>query len=222
MRRPPQRTHVSLHTPAARENYDSRILQRLNIRVADYSVLNIHRVGIDAPTAFVADMVAQWNPEGGYWPNNLARAVFSRNVANHVEIFLFGRNRPPFGLPKRVFGLDYIPLFRLDILRRQPVPLPTDVDNARYILYRCSGGYPMGVFSIYVRSRIAAQEEREATQMFFLVSFDFFGKKDWLGAKAVRPLWESIHNRVTAHSLSRFKAHCEAAFARLQAGQDLE
>jgi len=222
LRKPPVRTHVSLRTPDERDDYDARILQRLNIRVSDYAVLNIHRVGIDAPVAFVADMIGQWRPEGGYWPNHLARAVFGANQANHVEVFLLGRTQPIFGLPRRLFGLDYIPLFQLDIIRRQRVPLPSDVDNARYVLYRCSGGYPMGVFSMYIRSNIPAQHERERTQLFFVVSFDFFGKKNWLGAWAVRPLWESMHNRVTAHTLTRFKAHCERAFVRLQAGMDAD
>ncbi len=213
-RRPTRQTHVSLRTPADRDDYNNRILQRLSIRVADYSVLNIHRIGIEAPTTFVADQVGQWRPDAGYWPNALAR-VLRGTPAGHVEVFLLGRTRLPFGLPGRALGLSFIPLFTMDLIRRQTVPLPTDVDNARYLLYRCEGGYPMGIFSIYIRSNIAAEGEREATQMFFVVSFDFFGRRDWLGARTVRPLWESIHNRVTAHSLDRFKAHCESAFARL-------
>jgi len=225
LRRPPIDTHVSLPTAEERDNYDARILQRLNISVADYSVLNIHRVGIEAPVSFVADMVAQWRPDAGYWPNELARAVFSRssaNLANQVGVYLFGRDRSLFGLPRQLFGLDYIPLFRMDILRRQRVPAPHDVDNARYIIYRCTGGYPIGIFSMYMRSNIPSQHEHELTQLFFVVSFDFFGKKNWLGRWAVRPIWQSIHNRVTAHSLARFKHHCEAAFARLKSGVDLD
>jgi len=221
LRRPSERTHVSARSAEERGDYDARILQRLNISVSDYAVLNIHRVGIDAPVSFVTDMVGQWRPDAGYWPNDLARAVFGGSAdgrADHVEVFLLGRARSFFGLPRHVFGLDYIPLFRMDIIRRQRVPLPMDVDNARYILYRCTGGYPIGIFSMYVRSNIASLQERERTQLFFVVSFDFFGRKNWLGARAVRPLWEWVHNRVTAHTLTRFRAHCEAAFARLEAG----
>jgi len=209
---------VKLRNAEEREKYESRIVQRLNIRVADFSVLNIHQLGIDAPVAFVWDMAAQWRPDAGYWPNDLARIVFAKNLPNHIEIFLLGRTRPFLGLSKRLFGLDYIPLFSLDILKREATPSPTGVDNARYFLYRCHGGYPIGIFSLYVRSSIPSEGERETTQLFFVVSFDFFGKKDWLGTRLVRLFWEPIHNRVTAHSLIRFKAHCESAFARVQAG----
>jgi hypothetical protein len=210
---------VSLETPAERENYDSRILQRLGIRVADYSVLNIHQIGIEAPTTFVWDALTRWRPDGGYWPNTIARAVFAGNRPDHVEVFLLGRRRSLFGLRSGFLGLDFVPLFQLDLLKSQAVPRATDVDNARFLLYRCSGGYPIGVFSIYVRSRIAAQREVEPTQLFFVVSFDFFGKKDRLGARAVRPIWESIHDRVTSHSVNRFKAHCEARFREVLAGR---
>jgi hypothetical protein len=93
------------------------------------------------------------------------------------------------------------------------------VDNARYLLYRCSGGYPLGVFAIYVRSSIAVQQEVEPTQVFFLVSFDFFGRKSWLAARALRPFWALLHDRVTGHFLSRFKDHCEERFRQVRHGQ---
>jgi hypothetical protein len=202
LRRPARPTRVPLPTVARRGDYDDRILQRLGIRVHDYSVLNIHRVGIEAPTALVWETVTRWRPDGGYWPNTLARAEFARHLPRHVEILLLG----------------HIPLFQLDFLRWQTTPGPTDVDNARYLIYRCRGGYPMGVLSIYVRSRIEAEDEVEPTQLFFVVSFDFFGRKNWLNARLARPLWEAIHNRVTGHSLIRFKAHCEAGFAAVQTG----
>ena len=84
--RPPRPTRVPLETPAERENYDSRILQRLGISVADYSVLNIHQIGIEAPTTFVWDALTRWRPDGGYWPNTIARAVFAGNRPDHVEV----------------------------------------------------------------------------------------------------------------------------------------
>lgn len=36
--------------------------------------------------------------------------------------------------------------------------------------------------------------------------------------RLVRPIWEWVHNRVTAHVLNRFKALCEARFEELTAG----
>ena len=72
------------------------------------------------------------------------------------------------------------------------------------------------VATIHVRPNDPARDEIEATQIFFMVAFDFFGRKHWLGRRAIRPFWESIHNRVTSQVLNLFKAHCEAAYARTQ------
>lgn len=217
LRKPSRRTRVSLDPPADHENYESRILQRLGVRVADYSVLNIHQIGIEVPPTYAWDVLSQWRPDGGYWPNTIAHAVFAGHRPDHVAVYLLGRRRSLFGLRNGFLGLDFIPLFRMDLLKSQAVPRVSDVDNARFLLYRCRGGYPMGVFSIYVRSRIAAQREVERTQLFFVVSFDFFGRKDWLAAPAVRPIWESIHDRVTSNFLNRFKVHCETGFAEFLA-----
>ena len=58
-------------------------------------------------------------------------------------------------------------------------PSPSDLDNARYVLYKCRGGYPIGIFSVYVRSSIAQEGETEATQVFMVVGFNFYGREDW-------------------------------------------
>ena len=84
------------------------------------------------------------------------------------------------------------------------------LDNARFALYECSGGYPIGVYFQYVRSPIESQGEVERAQLIFAVSFDFYGKQKW--PSFVAKLWEAIHNRVTANVLNRFKRLCEAEF----------
>jgi hypothetical protein len=171
---PAEPTRVNLSQPGARRAYNIQVLRRLGVNVADHEVLNIHRIGIEAPPETVWEAVVHWSPEAGYWPAGIARGVWTGEEHEHGEI--------------RLFGLGFLPLFRLDLIRRQDVPPPGDPDNARYALFRCSGGYPMGVL--------------------FMVSFDFFGRKRWLGTRAVRPVWEPIHDRVTSHVLNRFKAHC--------------
>ena len=200
LRSPAEATRLDLAVPGKRETYDRRVLERLGVSVAGHEVLNIHRIGIDAPPELVWDELQHWSPDGGYWPGGIVRGQWEGEGLEHGSI--------------RLLGLSFLPLFRLDLVRRQETPPPTDPDRARYVLYRCSGGYPIGVFSIYVRARIVAEGEVEPTQMFFMVSFDFFGRKHWLGTRAVRPLWESIHDRVTSQVLNRFKAHCQEARAR--------
>jgi hypothetical protein len=216
---PPLPTRVPLRRQDDRENYDLRILQRIGVNVADYSVLSIHRIGIDAPLTLVWEELSRWRPDGGYWPNTLARVVGRDSRFEHADVYLLGRMQSLFVLRNGFLGLDFIPLFSLDLLKRQSRPRVDDVDNARYFLYRCSGGYPIGVFAIYVRSGIPSQQESEPAQVFFVVSFDFFGRKEWMAARALRPVWASLHDRVTAHFLYRFKTHCEQQFRRLQRGE---
>ena len=68
-------------------------------------------------------------------------------------------------------------------------------DNARFLLYECSGGYPIGIFTIYVRSSIANQQETEQSQLFMMVGFNFYGKENWSKANLFNRIWESIHDR---------------------------
>jgi hypothetical protein len=104
----------------------------------------------------------------------------------------------------------------MDKLRFTSSPSTKDMDNARSLLYECSGGYPIGIFSMYVRSSIADQHEEELSQLFFMVAFDFFGKQNWFNRYLLNDIWENIHNRVTANILNRIKIICEYKFGNIQ------
>ncbi len=203
-----------------REDYDQRILQRLGTDVADYEVLNVHRIGVAAPGRFVFEELRRWAVIENCWPRYLAALERVDGGIECVRVFLLGRRETLFGLRSGFLGLDFIPLFQLDMLKIQDDPSPTEVDNARFLLYSCTGGYPIGILGIYVRSSIPAQGEAEQSQIFFVVSFDFYGKKDWSGAGVVKRFWEWIHNRVTANILNRFKDLCEARFDDLREGRE--
>lgn len=212
-------TLIKCHSDSERENYSQRILQRLEINVTDYTILNIHKIGIDAPVRYVFEELLNWDGDSTCWPNHIARVERVDNRIDDIHIYLFGKKKYPAGFKKSFFGLKYIPLFNLDAIRIQHLPDPTDFDNARYFLYDCSGGYPIGIFSIYVRSPIAEQQEKEHTQMFFVVGFNFYGKKEWSKThRLINSAWENIHNRVSANILNRFKQLCEWRFQKIQAG----
>jgi hypothetical protein len=98
------------------------------------------------------------------------------------------------------------------------MPDPNDVDNARYLLYESSGGYPIGIFSMYVRTSIPERGEKEMTQLFMLVGFNFYGKKNLSRLNFVNRIWEAIHNRASAHIASRFKQLCEWRFEKITNG----
>ena len=147
---------------AERENYTQRIKQRVGISVEPYAILNIHQIGIEAPAMLVFEELLKWDANVACWPNRIARIEREEGQLEHVQVYLLGLKKGLLGI-RKLFGFQFIPLFRLDALKFQQLPHPHDVDSARYLLYRCSGGYPMGVFCVYVRSSIADQGESEPT-----------------------------------------------------------
>jgi hypothetical protein len=65
-------------------------------------------------------------------------------------------------------------------------------------LYECCGGYPIGIFAMYVRSSIPERGEKEKSQLFSLVSFSFYGKVSKQKMNVFNKIWEGLHDRVTA------------------------
>lgn len=98
------------------------------------------------------------------------------------------------------------------------IPDPAGPDNARYLLYKSSGGYPIGVFTMYVRSSIANEQEMEQSQLFLMVGFNFYGKENWSKKKIINRIWESIHDRVTSNVLNRLKQLSEWRFEKIKMG----
>lgn len=106
-------------------------------------------------------------------------------------------------------GFHFIPLFFLNSIRIKYTPDSFDFDNARYLLYESHGGYPIGIFAMYVRSSIPEMGEKTTSQLFFLVSFNFYGKEGIGKPNTVNRIWESVHDRVTNNVLVRIKQLCE-------------
>ena len=221
LKKPTIQTLINFKSCAERENYTQRILQRLGISVADYAVLNIHQIGINAPARYVYEELLKWDGDSTCWPNHIATVDRINGSLENIHIFLFGQEKYPFGFKKGFLGLKYIPLFDLRALRFQHVPDPSDFDNARYLLYSCRGGYPIGIFSIYVRSSIAEQNEAERTQLFLMVGFNFYGKKGWIETQLLNKIWEMIHNRITANLMNRFKQLCEWRLVKEEIASDV-
>jgi hypothetical protein len=211
-RKPRVRTLVRTDSEAARAEYTRRILQRLPIDVADYSILNIHQIGIAAPVTLVFEEFLQWDGESPCWPNHVATVESIDGSRESIRILAFGQWTRRIRQSGSWLGSNFGILFRLTGLRRQSCPDPANFDNARYLLYRCSGGYPIGVFCIYVRSPLESLGETEQAQVFFAVSFNFFGRQpNWL-TRVITQVWGRVHNRVTSNVLNRFQQLCEADF----------
>ena len=213
LNKPKIKTIVEHKSPAEKENYGQRILQRIGVAVNKYSVLNIHRIGIDVPVKYVFEELLNWDGNSEYWPNQLARVKRINGSLEKILIYTLGIEKIRLG-GLLLKGVKIKPLFNMSALKFQHTPPPSDSDNARYLLYECSGGYPIGIYTLYVRSSIAEQNESSRAQLFSLVAFNFYGKKNWFYSKLINPIWEKIHNRVTSNVLNRMKSEFENKFER--------
>lgn len=216
IRRPAITTLVDFETDAVREDYTQRIAQRVGIDVSQYSVLNIHRIGIEAPVRYVFEELVGWRGDSPYWPNHVATLQIERGRPEDVRVVLLGRSVG--GWLGSVTGGRLGTLFEMHATTIRAFPGDSDVDNARYLLWDCSGGYPIGIFSVFARSPIAERNEVESTQLFFAVGFNPHGRRFLSSIRPVRRTWETIHNRVTSNVLNRFKCLCEVGFQAAREG----
>jgi len=168
---------IKFKSKEKREEYNKRIIQRVGIDVNKNSILNIHKIGVEAPVNYVFNELLNWNGDSTCWPNHVAKVERVDDKIEEIRILPFGWSKYPFKFMKSFFGLNLIPLFYLNSIRIKQVPDSFDFDNARYILYQSSGGYPIGIFTMYVRSSIAELGEKEHSQLIFAVSFNFMIKK---------------------------------------------
>lgn len=219
VRRPPIPTLVDFGAEDVREDYTHRIAQRVGIDVSQYSVLNIHRIGINAPVRYVFEEIVGWRGDSPYWPNHVATLEIEEGRPEDVRVVLLGRSIGSW--LGSITGGRLGTLFEMHARTVRGVPAEADLDNARYILWDCSGGYPIGIFSVFARSPIAARDEVAPTQLFFAVGFNPYGRRFLSGIRPVRLTWEAIHNRVTTNVLNRFKLLCEAGFEATREGERL-
>jgi hypothetical protein len=210
LHKPKEATLIKFSSIEERDNYNHRVMQRTGIDPNHYSILNIHQIGVEAPVSYVFNELLQWNGDSTCWPNHIAKVDRIENDLKRIRIQPFGWKKYPFRFMKSFFGFKMIPLFLLNAIRIKKVPDNFDFDNARYLLYECTGGYPIGIYIMYVRSSIPAMGEVAQSQLIFAVSFNFYGKEDWQRRRRLEnKMWESVHNRVTANVLNRIKQLCE-------------
>ena len=215
LHRPEIPTLVAIESDSWRKDYTLRIAQRTGVDVSVFSVLNIHRIGIDAPVEIVFEEVERWSGGSCCWPDHIATIEDIRDEQDGFRVVVFGHTGISRRLRKR-FGRRFGMLFRATVVEARRVPDALDVDNARFFLWNCSGGYPIGVFSIFVRSAIPERGETESTQMFFAVGFNPYGSKRLGRIVPFRTAWQYVHDRVTSNVLNRFKQLCESSFRDLR------
>jgi hypothetical protein len=216
--KPRIQTLIKFNSKEKRDEYNQRILQRVGEEVDQYTILNVHHIGIEAPVSYIFNELLNWNGDSTCWPNHIAKVERIDNDIETIRILPLGWKKYPFGFQKSFFGFSFIPLFCLNSIRVKRVPDAFDFDNARYLLYKCSGGYPIGIFMMYVRSSIADVGETEQSQLYFSVGFNFYGKESSTRWNIFSGLWEGIHNRVTANVLNRIKQLSEWRIEKMEAG----
>jgi len=212
LKKPAIDTRIRFDTKKERQKYNENIMQRIGVNIEKYKMLNIHKIGVNAPASYLFDEIMKWNGDSTCWPNHIAKVNLEDNKLENIQVSLFGRSKPPFTKGRRIISSHLLQLFILKAIRIQNTPAPYEMDNARYLLYKSSGGYPIGVFSMYVRSSIPENGEKEMSQLFIMVSFNFYGKQLSQNMNLINKIWEGIHNRVTAHVANRFKELVEWNF----------
>lgn len=215
--KPKYTTFIKFDSSEERYDYNQRIIQRIGVDTDKYSVLNLNKIGIDAPVNTIFNELILFDGNPRCWPNHIAKVDRINHDFKNIRMLPFGWKRYPFKSMKSFFGLPLIPLFLLKVIRVKEVPDNFDFDNARYVLYECSGGYPIGFLAIYIRSSITELGETAKSQLIFGVGFNFFGKKEWQGKrKFISKVWEWVHNRVTANVLNRIKQLSEWRLENIQ------
>lgn len=218
LHKPEVPTLIKFESKEARIDYSQRIMQRIGYEVDKYSILNVHRIGINVPVKYVFEELLQWDGDSTCWPNHVAHVDRQNGELEHIQIYFLKMRKYPLKFKKSFLGLKFIPLFNLNALKFLHVPHPSDHDNARYLLYESSGGYPIGIFSMYVRSPIAQLNETEPAQLFLAVGFNFYGMETSSRLKSINWIWEKVHNRVTGNVLNRVKCLAEWKFQNLETG----
>lgn len=216
VQKPSKSTLIQYNSDKEREDYSYRILQRLGVEVDSYKILNIHKIGINVPAKYVFEELLNWNGDSTCWPNHMAKVVQSNNNLENLSIYLLGLTKFPNWIKNSYVGRSFIPLFKLNAIVFRKIPDPMASDNARFLLYKSSGGYPIGIFTMYVRSSISNQQEEEQSQLFLMVGFNFYGHASWSKKNLINSMWEAIHDRVTSNVLSRFKQFCEWRFEKIK------
>jgi len=217
LHKPKYPTFIKFNSLEERHNYNHRVIQRIGIDTNQFSVLNINKISVEAPVSHIFNELLHFNGNPACWPNHIAKVDRIKNNMKKIRILPFGWKKYPFKFMKSFFGLPLIPLFLLKAIRIKNVPDNFDFDNARYLLFKCSGGYPIGILAIYVRSSIPELGETGKSQLIFGVGFNFFGNKKWQEKrKLVGLIWEWVHNRVTANVLSRMKQLSEWRIETIQ------
>lgn len=203
---PATKTFVEIKTEDERKKYTDLIFQRTGVSVDQYRMLNIHRISIDTPAEFIFDELMTWNGDSSWWPNHIAKANLVNNSLEKIKITLFGLSNTLLKLKNGIFGFHLLHLFNLNAMKIQKNP---DANNGRLLLYKCSGGYPIGIFAMYTRDSIVEQEEKDLSQLFIVVGFNFYGNKNLSNLNILNRTWEKIHNKVTVNVLDKIKLKCE-------------
>ena len=103
-------TRVLFDNQEKRKEYHHRIMQRIGIDTDKYSILNIHKIGVEAPAIYVFNELLGWNGDSTCWPNHIAKVEREENNIEKIKILPFGWEKYPFRQKKGILGFKFIPL----------------------------------------------------------------------------------------------------------------
>ena len=88
--KPSIHTLIEFSDDKAREDYGYQIGQRTGIDATQYSVLNIHRIGIEVPVRYVFEELLSWDGDSTCWPNHIASVDRLDGQLEKIQIYLLG------------------------------------------------------------------------------------------------------------------------------------
>jgi hypothetical protein len=133
--KPDIETHIRLHSEEERMFYSKNILQRTGIGVDTFSVLNIHRIGIETPVSFVFEELLKWNGDSSCWPNHIAKVTLKNDKLDKIKVNLFGWPSDPFKPKKGLASLQLFHLFNMNAIKIQYTPDPFDLVVIQSVIF---------------------------------------------------------------------------------------
>jgi hypothetical protein len=207
-------TLIKFKSDSDRHRYAQIIFERTGFDVEKYKMLNIHQIGVDVPADFLFAELMKWNSDSCWWPNHIAKVHVLDDQLSRINIYLFGKININLSKRNKSPKFHLLRLFNFNLIQKEQGQSLNNTNNGHYLLYECSGGYPIGLFSLFVRNSIPENNESCKSQLFMMVSFNFYGIKSLSRIKMISKTWEAIHNRVTSNSLNRIKNYCEMDFQK--------
>ncbi len=103
LHKPKYPTLVKFNSSEERYDYNHRVIQRIGIDTNQYTILNINKIGIEAPVNHIFNDLMHFKGSPSCWPNHIAKVDQINNNLENIRILPFGWKSYPFKFMKSFF-----------------------------------------------------------------------------------------------------------------------